>query len=74
MVEVGTKFVPVTVSVKPGPPAIVEFGVKDAAVGTGLLIAKAAVLDAPPSAVGPKTCTWAIPATVMSAALIAACT
>ena len=75
-VEVGMKFVPVTVNVKPAPPAAAELGFKDATVGVGLLLTvtvKVSALDVPPPGVGVETVTAAVPLAAMSAAVMAAC-
>jgi hypothetical protein len=72
-VDVGTKFVPVTVRVNAPPPAMAEFVLKDAIVGAGLLVVNANPLDVPPPGVGLDTVTIAVPAVAMSAAVIAAC-
>jgi hypothetical protein len=72
-VEGDTKFVPVTVTAKPGSPANAEFGFRDATVGTGLLTVKVNVPDAPPPGAGLETETIFVPPVAMSAAVIAAC-
>ena len=69
------KFVPLTVSVNPDPPAVAEVGLKLVVVGTGLsglLIVKVWALEVAPPGAGLNTVTWAVPAVAMSAALIAA--
>src|SRR5205823_1929975 len=73
--ELVTRFVPVTLSVKPGPPAVAEVGVNPVDVGTGLLaavIANVCGLDVPPPGAGLKIVTCAVPAAAMPAAAIAA--
>jgi hypothetical protein len=67
---VGTKFRPVTVSVNVPPPASVDVGERLEFVGTGLLIVSgnALVEGTPPV----STVTWAMPATAMSVAGMAA--
>src|SRR2546426_952605 len=73
--ELVTRFVPVTVSVKPGPPAVAEVGVNPVEVGTGLLaavIVNVCGLDVPPPGAGLKIVTCAVPAAAISAAEIAA--
>jgi hypothetical protein len=70
--EVGTKLLPVTVSVKAGPPAVVEVGLSPLVVGTGLLMVKVRAPDVPPPGVGLKTRTEAVPAVATSAAPIVA--
>ena len=72
-VDADTKFVPVTVNVKPAPPAEAEFGLNDIAVGTGLSTANASPLDVPPPGAGLETVTVAVPPVATSAAVIAAC-
>src|SRR5205823_212291 len=70
-----TKFVPVTVSVKAGPPAVAEVGVSPVDVGTGLLgaaIVNVCGLDVPPPGAGLEIVTVADPAAAMSAAEMAA--
>ena len=71
------KFVPLTVRVKPAPPAVADEGLKLVVVGTGLsgtLIVKVWALEVPPPGVGLKTVTLAVPAVAMSAARIKAVT
>src|SRR5207249_10332825 len=73
--ELGTRFVPVTVSVNAGPPATAEDGLSAVAVGTGLLAAvmvNVSALELPPPGAGLNTVTCAVPAAAMSAAGIAA--
>src|SRR2546421_318449 len=68
--ELVTRFVPVTVRVKPGPPAVAEVGVRPVEVGTGLLaavIVNVWGLDVPPPGAGLKIVTCAVPAAAMSA-------
>jgi hypothetical protein len=71
-VDVGMKFVPVTVNVKPAPPATAELGFKDATVGEGLPMVKVSPLEVPPPGVGVETVTVAVPLTAMSAVVMAA--
>jgi hypothetical protein len=66
------KFVPITVRVKSGPPAVVDVGERLEFVGTGLLIVKESALDEPLP--GVTTVTWAVPGVVMSVAGMAALT
>src|SRR6267378_1536476 len=68
------KFVPVTVSVNPGPPVVADAGVSPVVVGTGLLvvIVKVWALDVPPPGAGVNTVTVAVPAAARSACGIAA--
>jgi hypothetical protein len=47
-VEVEMKFVPVTVSVKDGPPAVVLAGESELIVGTGLLLGGGGEVPPPP--------------------------
>jgi len=70
--EVATKFVPFTVRVKPGLPAVVEVGLSPVVVGTGFLMVNVRALDVPPPGVGLKTRTEAVPAVAMSVAAIVA--
>jgi hypothetical protein len=65
-VEVETNLVPVTVSVKAGPPAVALKGESKVAVGTGLLIVKVRAFDVPPPGEGFTTVTDAVPAVAMS--------
>jgi hypothetical protein len=67
------KFVPLTVSVKPAPPATAELGFMDATVGEGLPMAKVSALEVPPPGAGVETVTEAVPPAAMSAAVICAC-
>jgi hypothetical protein len=69
--EVGTKFVPVTVRVKAGPPAVVEVGERLEFVGEGLLIVRGSAFEDMPLV---RTVTWAMPAVAMSVAGMAAVT
>ena len=70
------KFVPVTVSEKPAPPARAEDGLRLVTVGTGfgggLTIEKGSEFESPPPGGGLKTVTLAVPAMAMSAARIEA--
>src|SRR5439155_1572193 len=73
--ELVTRFVPVTVSVKAGPPAVAEVGVSPVDVGTGLLaavIVNVCGFDMPPPGAGLKIVTDADPAAAISAAEMAA--
>ena len=75
--ELEMKLVPLTVSVKAGPPAVADEGLRLVVVGTGLsgtLIVKVWALEVPPPGVGLKTVTLAVPAVAMSAARIEAVT
>jgi hypothetical protein len=72
-VDVGRKFVPVTVNVKLAPPAPAEVGFRDAAVGEGLSTVKVSALEVPPPGVGVETVTGTVPLVAMSAAVICAC-
>ena len=71
--DVGRKFVPVTVNVKLEPPAPAEVGFRDAAVGEGLSTVKVSALEVPPPGVGVETVTGTVPLVAMSAAVICAC-
>src|SRR3989442_3955487 len=70
------KFVPVTVSVNPGPPATAAVGLRPVVVGTGLVFVmpmlKVCGFDVPPPGAGVPTVTCAVPAVAMSAARMAA--
>ena len=73
--EVLTKFVPVSVIVNAGTPALTEVGEIEVSVGTGLLVAltlKLIEFDGPPPGVGLFTKTAGVPAVATSAARIAA--
>ena len=72
-VESETKFVPLTVSVKPAPPTTAELGFMDAAVGEGLPMVKVSVFEVPPPGAGVETVTEAVPLAAMSALAICAC-
>ena len=61
-----------TVSVKAAPPAVRDDGLRLVIVGTGgSLIVKVRALDVPPPGAGVNTVTGTVPASVMSAAVIA---
>jgi len=64
------KFVPVTVSVNAGSPAVLLLGEIEVSVGAGLLMVKVWVPDVPPPGVGVKTVTGTVPAAAMSLAEI----
>ena len=70
--EPETKFDPLTVSVKPGPPAVALLGEIELIAGTGLLTVNVLGADVPPPGPGFVTVTWIVPAVAMSAAEIAA--
>jgi hypothetical protein len=72
-VESEVKFAPVTVNVKPAPPATAELGFRDATVGEGLPTVKVSPLEVPPPGVGVETVTVAVPLAAMSALVICAC-
>ena len=57
-----TKFVPFTVSVNPGPPAVALLGEIEVSVGAGLSTAKLLGLDVPPPGAGLNTVTGNVPA------------
>lgn len=73
-IDAATKFVPVTVSVKPDPPAVAPFGLSNVTVGTGLFTVNGELPDAPPPGTGFVTHTLNVPAAAMSAAAIDAVT
>ena len=62
------KFVPVTVSVKEEPPAVVEVGEIELVVGTGFTIVSVCALDVPPPGVGFTTVIDPVPPFAMSTA------
>ena len=67
------KLVPLTVSVKPAPPAVADAGLRLVMVGAGTpLIVKFRELEVPPPGDGLNTVTGAIPAAAMSEAGMAA--
>ena len=68
--DVEPKFVPVTVNVKPAPPAAATVGVIEVIVGSGfwLLMLKFMGLDVPPLDPGLVTVTLAMPAVAMATA------
>jgi len=74
IVDEALKFVPVTVRVKEGPPAVVEVGEILVVVGVGLLIVRVCALDVPPPGAGFTTVIDAVPAVAISPAVIAAVT
>ena len=59
--EVLTKFVPFTVSVNDGPPAVAVLGERLVRCGKGLLIVKVNPFEVPPPGVGLNTVTVAVP-------------
>jgi hypothetical protein len=73
-VEVDTKPLPVTVSVKPLAPNVTLDGDKAPATGTGLSTVKSNAFDVPPPGAGLTTFTDAVPPAATSAELIAAVT
>src|SRR5216683_212002 len=72
--DVVTKFVPLTVRVNDGPPAVALVGEIEVIDGKGLLIANVAAADAPPPGAGFVTVTLTVPPVAISAAVIAAVT
>src|SRR5258705_11080738 len=72
-VDVGMKFVPVTVNVKPAPVAAAELGFKDATVGERFPMVKVSPLEVPPPGVGVETVTAAVPLAAMSAGVVCPC-
>src|SRR5207248_2409617 len=71
-----TNPLPVTVRVKAAPPAVADDGDSELNDGVGLfatLIVNAEFPEVPPPGAGVNTVTCAVPAEVMSAALIDAC-
>jgi hypothetical protein len=71
-VEVETKFVPFTVKVNCGPPAVPQVGLIELVVGTGLLIVNVCGFDVPPPGGGFITVTDAVPAFATRAAVTVA--
>ena len=61
------------VRVKVGDPATMAFGLREVAVGTGLMMVTVSGVDVPPPGVGLETVTEAVPVAAMSAAVILAC-
>src|ERR1700730_4570472 len=70
--ELETKFEPLTVSVKAGPPAVALLGEIELIAGTGLLMVNVLGADVPPPGPGFVTVTLIVRAVAMSAAEIAA--
>src|SRR5207302_1826184 len=71
-----TNPVPFTVRVKAAPPAVTLVGASDVTVGAGVfagLIGKGKLADVPPPGVGFNTVTCAVPAALISTAVMAAC-
>ena len=64
--EPETKFDPLTVSVKPGPPAVALLGEIELIAGTGLLTVNVIAFDVPPPGGAFTTVTEAVPAVLMS--------
>ena len=64
--------VPLIVSVKPRPPGVAQNGLRPVIIGTGLPTMNDTVFERPPPGVGLNTVTFAVPAVVISAAVIAA--
>ena len=62
-----TKFDPVIVSVKAGPPAVALGGMNEVIVGTGLLTVKGCAEDVPPPGAGFVTVTLTAPPVARSA-------
>ena len=74
IVDDALKFVPVTVSVKDDPPAVVDVGVMPVVEGVGFLIVSVCAFDVPPPGVGFTTVIGAVPAVTISPAVITAVT
>ena len=67
-VEVETKFVPFTVKVNCGPPAVAQVGLIEVVVGTGLLIVNVTAVDVREGGPGFVTVTGTVPAVATFAA------
>ena len=67
-VEVETKFVPVTVKVNCGPPAVAQVGLIAVVVGTGLLMVNVTAFEVPPPGAGFTMVMDAVPGLAMRAA------
>jgi len=67
-----TKPEPLTVSVKAAPPAVALVGESDVMIRFGLLMVNGMLAEVPPPGAGFVTVTFAVPAVVMSAAVIPA--
>ena len=72
IVDDALKFVPLTVSVKLFPPAVVEVGLMELVIGTGLLIVNVCAFEVPPPGAGFATVMEAVPAVAISTAVIVA--
>jgi hypothetical protein len=73
--EPDTKFVPLTVRVRPDPPAVAEVGLIETIVGAGFIAvvtANICAFDVPPPGVGLTTVMLEVPTVVTSAAVIVA--
>jgi len=70
--EPETKLVPVTARVKAAPPAVALEGASLVTPGTALSMVKVFAPEVPPPGVGMNTVTEAVPAVLMSAAVIVA--
>jgi hypothetical protein len=70
--ELLTKLTPVTVIVKPDPPAVAEFGETEVTPGAGFSIEKVAEADVPPPGAGLTTVMGTVPVEVRSLAGTAA--
>src|SRR6266700_3881202 len=71
------KFEPITVRLKPAPPAVALEGDKDVTAGTGLLVTPALMVkdrenEVPPPGAGLNTVIWAVPAVPISLPRMAA--
>src|SRR5207253_2827922 len=64
--EPATKFVPVTVSVKPEARAWTRFGLSPVVAGTGFVIVNVCAFDVPPPGAGLTTVTCSVPAVARS--------
>ena len=71
-VEVGKKFVPVTVNVNAALPATTEVGLTVVRVGEGLSTVNVCAPDVPPPGAGVETVTLTVPVVAMSAVVICA--
>ncbi len=70
--EPEVKLLPLTVRVKPAPPAVALEGESELSAGAGLLMVNVSALEVPPPGAGLKTVTCAVPPVAISPAAIEA--